>query len=225
MGDERCVSGSAEGTAGQRLHLCRQWDCGVGGLLAEAAFPGAAPGRTIPGRAAEGSCRPLPPRKRTRWLWPPLLSLFLPFDLWRARSPAGSLSWPWCCLTTCSEDRAEEEAGCFLGREGLDEVGDAQALLSTKPMVWEWGGASTGPGRSRGRWKLGCASATDGLVEEWERARIPGTDGKHLIPAWLDTAPRLRALGLTAGGCRLSGVPSLSLARRCPRHGCSSGFW
>lgn len=116
-GDKPCVPGSAEGTAGQCSHLCRKWESGVGELLAEVAFPGAAPGRTIPGRAAEGSCRPLPLRKRTRWLWPLLLSLFLLFDLRRARSPVGSLSWLWCCLTTCSEDRAEEEAVC------LPEVG------------------------------------------------------------------------------------------------------
>lgn len=51
------------------------------------------------------------------------------------------------------------------------------------------------------------------------------TDGKRLIPARLDSTPRPRALGLAVGGCRVAWVPSLSLARRCLRHGCSSGFW
>lgn len=61
-GDKQCVPGLAEGTAGQywqKGHLChrREERCGrpPGRVPAEAAFPGSAPGRTIPSRAAEGS--------------------------------------------------------------------------------------------------------------------------------------------------------------------------
>lgn len=158
-------------SAGRKGAFAISGRSGVGrlpaGVLAEAAFPGTAPGRTIPGRVAEGSCRPLPPRKRTRWLWLLLLSLFLLFDLRRARSLAGSLSWPRCCLITCSEGRAEEEAGCFPGQEGLDRVGDAQTLLGTKPAAREWWGASTEPGCSQGSWK-GCWNEAEMIPREVE---------------------------------------------------------
>lgn len=71
----------------------------------------------------------------------------------------GSLPWPRRCLITCSEGCAEEEAGCFLGQEGLGEARDAWTLLGMKPVAWEWWGASMEPGCSQGMWKGCCHGA------------------------------------------------------------------
>lgn len=127
-------------------------------------------------------------RFRTRWLRLLLLSLFLPFDLRRARSPVGSLSWPGRCLITCGEGtgRAEEEPGCCPAREGLDKAGDEPDPLGMKLVArgcrvpaWSWGDPKE-------RWKPGHALAAGGLVEEWESPRIwPVTDGQCLVRAQL----------------------------------------
>lgn len=66
LGQQREQHGSG---GGRSLCHTQEKQCRgpLSGLLAEAAFPGMAPGRTMSAWAAEGSCWLLPPRKRTRW--------------------------------------------------------------------------------------------------------------------------------------------------------------